>query len=150
MLKKKTAKKTSKKIIKKPKLPSGENPQIAKGDGAAPVKAYIDAVPGWKKDVCIRLDQLIIKNVSGVVKAVKWNTPFYGRKEIGWFVAFHCFNKYVKVTFFKGQSLDPVPPVESKDLNARYYHVGEDGKIDEKLLKTWLKQASTIEGWGKI
>lgn len=147
---KKTKKKVSKKVKSKPKLLSGENPQIAKGDGEAPVRAYINAVPGWKQDVCKRLDQLITKNVPGLVKAVKWNSPFYGRKEIGWFVAFHCFNKYVKVTFFKGQSLDPIPPVESKDANARYYHVGEDGKIDEKLFVKWLKQASIIEGWGKV
>lgn len=145
MKKKPTAKPKS-----KPKLLSGENPQIAKGDGEAPVKAYIAAVPGWKQEVCKKLDQLITKNVPGLVKAVKWNTPFYGRKEIGWFVAFHCFNKYVKVTFFKGQDLDPVPPEGSKDPNVRYYHIGEDGKIDEKLFIKWLKQASTMEGWGKV
>ena len=154
MKKKKIAKKTSKKVTKKSisktKLLAGENPQIAKGDGAAPVKAYIDAVPGWKKDVCLQLDQLITKNVSGLVKAVKWNTPFYGRKEIGWFVAFHCFSKYVKVTFFKGSNLDPIPPEGSKDPNVRYYHVSEDEKIDEKQFVKWLKQASTMEGWGKI
>ena len=150
-MKKKTAKKTKKKISsKKPKLLSGGNPQIAKGDGEAPVRAYIDAVPGWKQDVCKQLDKIITKNVPGVVKAIKWNTPFYGRKEIGWFVAFHCFTKYVKVTFFKGQSLDPIPPVGSKDPNARYYHVNEGEKVDEKLFINWLKQASIMEGWGKV
>lgn len=146
-LKKKASKKPT---ATKPKILSGGNPQIAKGEGAAPVKAYIDAVPGWKKDVCKRLDQLITKNVPGVVKAVKWNTPFYGRKEIGWFVTFHCFTNYVKITFFKGQALDPIPPVGSKDPNARYYHVMEDGIIDEKLFVKWLKQASIMEGWGKV
>lgn len=144
---KKTSKKTSKKKVK---LLSGENPQIPKGDGPAPVKAYIDAVPGWKHDVCKKLDQLITKNVPALVKAVKWNTPFYGRKETGWFIAFHCFNKYVKVTFFKGQALEPIPPVGSKDPNARYYHVEENEMIDEKLFISWVKQASSMEGWGKV
>lgn len=139
-----------KKVATKPKLLSGENPQIPKGDGPKPIKAYIDAVPGWKQDVCHRLDQLITKNVPGVVKVIKWNTPFYGREEIGWFVAFHCFNKYVKVTFFKGQNLNPLPPVESKDPNTRYFHVEENDKIDEKLFFKWIKQASTMEGWGKV
>lgn len=140
-----------KKITKKKvKLLSGENPQIPKGEGQAFIDAYIGAVPGWKQDICLELDQLITKNVKGVVKAVKWNSPFYGRNELGWFLAFHCFTKYVKVTFFKGSSLDPEPPVGSKDPNARYYHIAEGEKIDTKMFNKWLKQASTMEGWGKI
>lgn len=140
-----------KKITKKKvKLLSGENPQIPKGEGQASIDAYIDAVPGWKQEICLELDQLITKNVKGVVKAVKWNSPFYGRNELGWFLAFHCFTKYVKVTFFKGSSLDPEPPVGSKDPNARYYHIAEGEKIDTKKFIKWLKQASTMEGWGKV
>lgn len=138
------------KTTKKPKLLSGENPQIAKGDGAAPIKAYIDAVPGWKQDVCKQLDKLITKNIPKVYKAVKWNSPFYGIEGQGWFLAFHCFKNYVKVTFFGGQALKPIPPVGSKDPNARYYHIGEDEEIDEKLFIKWIKQASKIEGWGKV
>ncbi len=130
----------------KPKLLSGGNPQIAKGYGDAPVQAYIAAMPGWKQDVGRRLDALIVRTVPGVQKAVKWNTPFYGIEGQGWFVAFHCMTKYIKVTFFRGTSLRPVPPVESKMKEVRYVHIHEDGPFDEAQLAAWVKQASQLPG----
>jgi hypothetical protein len=132
---------------KKPKLLSGGNPQIAKGEGNAPVKAYIEAMPGWKRGVGRRLDALIERTVPGVSKAVKWNSPFYGLEGRGWFLSFHCFTKYVKVTLFRGAALTPVPPVESKDDNVRYFHVHEDEELDEALVTSWILQASKLPGW---
>jgi hypothetical protein len=131
----------------KPKLLSGGNPQIAKGDGDAPVQAFIAAMPDWKRDAGRRLDALIERTVPGVRKAVRWNSPFYGIEGQGWFLSFHCFTKYVKVVFFRGTSLSPLPPVESKDAEARYFHVYEDGQLDEELVASWVKQASEIPGW---
>jgi len=131
---------------KEPKLLSGGNPQIAKGDGDAPVQAYIAAMPGWKGTVGRRLDDLINRTVPGVAKAVKWNTPFYGNEGDGWFIAFHCITKYVKVTFFRGTSLKPVPPEESKVAEVRYFHIHEHGDFDEKQFTTWVKQASKLPG----
>jgi hypothetical protein len=131
-----------------PKLLSGGNPQIAKGNGDAPVKAYIAAMPGWKRDVGRRLDALITHSVPGVRKAVKWNSPFYGMEGQGWFVSFHCFTRYVKVAFFRGASLSPVPPGESKDKNVRYLDIHEDDEINEARLAAWVKQASRLPGWG--
>src|SRR5437773_8072907 len=113
------------------KLLSGGNPQIAKADGDASVQAYITAMPGWKRDVGRRLDALIVRTVPGVHKAVKWNTPFYGIEGHGWFLGFHCITKYVKVAFFRGKSLRPVPPVESKQKEVRYLHIHEDDQLDE-------------------
>ncbi len=130
----------------KPRLLSGGNPQIAKADGDAAVQAYIAAMPGWKGDVGRRLDALIEKAVPHVRKAVRWNTPFYGLEDHGWFIAYHCITKYVKVTFFQGTSLRPVPPVESKQPNVRYFHIHEHDPIDEPLLTTWIKQASKLPG----
>jgi hypothetical protein len=130
-----------------PKLLAGDNPQIPKGDGDAPVQAYLDAVPGWKHDVAARLDELIVQAVPGVTKAVRWNSPFYGVEGQGWFVSFHCFTKYVKVTFFAGTSLEPLPPVGSKDPSARYLHVDESGIADEAQFVRWLEQASALPGW---
>ncbi len=130
----------------KPKLLSGGNPQIAKGDGDAPVQAYIAAMPGWKRDIGRRLDVLIVRTVPGVHKAVKWNTPFYGIQGQGWFLAFHCFTKYVKVTFFRGLSLSPVPPVASKSQDTRYLHIHEDGALDEAQFTAWVKQARQLQG----
>lgn len=130
-----------------PKLLSGGNPQIPKGDGDAPVQAYIRAMPGWKHDVGRRLDALIVEALPEVRKAVRWNSPFYGMEGEGWFLAFHCFNRYVKVTFLNGTSLDPLPPVGSKDPNTRYLHVGEDGAIDEAQFTSWVRQASRLPGW---
>ena len=133
-----------KKTTKKPVLLSGGNPQIPKGYGNAPVKAYLAAMPAWKKAVGKRLDALIVKTVPGVQKAVKWNTPLYGLDE-GWFLGFHVFAKYVKVTFFRGASLDPLPPGPSKDKNTRYYDVYEDA-LDEAQFVAWVKQASALPG----
>jgi hypothetical protein len=130
-----------------PVLLSGGNPQIAKGDGDAPVQAYIAAMPGWKSDVGRRLDALIVRTVPDVRKAVKWNSPLYGVEGQGWFLGVHCFTKYVKVTFFRGASLDPLPPVESKDKNTRYFHIHEDGEIDEQLVASWIRQAAALPGW---
>jgi len=129
-----------------PVLLSGGNPQIAKADGDAPVRAYIEAMPGWKRDVGRRLDALIVESVPGVRKAVRWNTPFYGVEGRGWFVAFHCITKYVKVSFFRGTSLRPEPPVGSKQPEVRYFHIHEDDDIDEALLRGWIRQASEMDG----
>jgi len=131
----------------RPKLLSGGNPQIAKADGDAPVKAYIAAMPGWKRDVGRHLDALVVRTVPGVRKAVKWNSPFYGVKDQGWFLSFHTFTNYVKVTFFYGQSLRPLPPGESKHKDVRYLDIRKDEEIDEKQLASWIKQAALIPGW---
>lgn len=128
-------------------LLSGGNPQIPKGDGDAPVQAYIAAMPGWKSEAGRRLDELITRVVPDVRKAVKWNSPFYGIDGLGWFISFHCFTRYVKVTFFNGARLDPLPPVGSKDPKTRYLHIHEDEAVDEKQLVSWIKQASGLPGW---
>ncbi len=130
----------------KPKLLSGGNPQVAKADGDAPVQIYIAAMPGWKRDVGRGLDALIARTVPNVRKAVRWNTPFYGIEGQGWFLAYHCFTKYLKVTFFQGTSLRPVPPVASKQENVRYLHIHEDDEFDEELVTCWIQQASELPG----
>lgn len=129
----------------KPTLLSGGNPQIAKGLGEGPVQAYIAAMPGWKSDVGRRIDALIGRTVPGVHKAVKWNSPFYGVEHQGWFLSFHCFTKYIKVTFFRGTSLRPVPPGESRHNEVRYLDIYED-RFDEAQLATWVKQSSELPG----
>ena len=130
----------------KPVLLSGGNPQIAKGYGDGPVQAYIAAMPGWKSDVGRGLDALVEKTVPGVAKAVKWNSPFYGIEGDGWFLSYHCFAKYIKLTFFRGTALDPVPPVASKTAETRYFHIHEGETLDEALLADWIRQASTLPG----
>lgn len=127
-------------------LLSGGNPQIAKGHGDAPVQAYIAAAPGWKGDVVRRLDALIVRAVPGVRKAVKWNSPFYGLEEQRWFLSFHCMTKYVKVAFFRGAELDPVPPGASKQKDVRYLDIYEDKPFDEARFADWVKQASKLPG----
>jgi hypothetical protein len=134
-------------VAAKPALLAGGNPQIAKADGDAPVQAYIAAMPGWKRDVGRRLDALIVRNVPNVRKAVKWNSPFYGIEGQGWFLGFHVFTHYVKVTFFRGTSLRPVPPGESKHKDIRYLDIHED-KLDEEQVATWIRQAAALPGWG--
>ncbi|XSG80902.1 MAG: DUF1801 domain-containing protein [Methyloligella sp. ZOD6] len=131
----------------KPVLLSGGNPQIPKGYGDAPVQAYIDAMPGWKGEVGRRLDKLIVETVPGARKAVKWNSPFYGvaDEEQGWFLSFHCFTKYIKVTFFRGHALRPVPPGTSKYEQVRYLDIYE-GELDETQFADWVKQASRLPG----
>ena len=131
----------------KPKLLTGGNPQIPKGDGDAPVQDYLAAMPGWKQDVGRSLDALVERTVPGVRKAVRWNSPFYGVEGQGWFLSFHCFTKYVKVTFFRGASLRPLPPEASKDKDVRYYHVHEEDELDEELLAAWVRQAAALPGW---
>ena len=130
----------------KPVLLSGGNPQIAKAYGEAPVQAYIAAMPGWKRDVGRRLDALITRAVPGLAKAVKWNSAFYGVDEGVWFLSFHCFTKYVKVAFFRGASLRPVPPGKSKQQHVRYLDIREDDVVDERQLAAWVKQASQLPG----
>lgn len=130
-----------------PKLLAGGNPQIAKGDGDAPVRAYIAAMPGWKRAAGERLDKLIEKAVPGVTKAVKWNSPLYGVEGRGFFLGVHCFNKYIKLAFFNGGSLEPKPPIESKDPGTRYFHIHEDDEWDEAQLSDWIKQAAALPGW---
>ena len=129
-----------------PVLLSGGNPQIPKADGDAPVQAYIAAMPGWKGDVGRLLDALVVRLVPDVRKAVRWNTPFYGIEGQGWFFAFHCITRYVKVTFFRGASLKPVPPVESRLPEVRYFHIHEGEKLDEALLAEWIRQAAALPG----
>ena len=132
-----------------PVLLSGGNPQIAKADGDAPVQAYIAAMPGWKSDLGRRLDSIIVRTVPDVRRAVRWNSPFYGMEGQGWFLNFHCFAKYVKVAFFNGASLDPLPPGESKDENVRYLSIYEDDQFDEEQFAAWVNQAGRLPGWGK-
>jgi hypothetical protein len=131
-----------------PRLLSGGNPQIAMADGNAPVQAYIAAMPGWKQAVGRRLDTLVTRTVPGVHKAVKWNSPFYGVAGQGWFLSFHCFTRYVKVTFFNGAALRPPPPGTSKHDDVRYLDIHEGEPIDEAQLTDWIAQASRVRGWG--
>ena len=140
--KRKSAKKSA-----RPTLLAGGNPQIAKADGDAPVQAYISAMPGWKRGVGRRLDALIAAHVPGVRKAVKWNSPFYGVEGQGWFLSVHTFTNYVKVAFFRGTSLRPVPPGESKHKEVRYLDIREDDQIDETQMATWIRQAAALPGW---
>jgi hypothetical protein len=125
---------------------SGGNPRIAKADGDAPVQAYIAGMSGWKRDVGSRLDALIVRNVPNVRKAVKWNSPFYGIEGQGWFLGFHTFTHYIKVSFFRGTSLRPVPPGASKSKDTRYVDIRE-GEFDEAQMATWVKQAAALPGW---
>jgi len=144
--KKAAAKKgTAKEGTGKPVLLSGGNPQIAKGYGNAPVQAYIAAMPGWKRDIGRRIDALVERTVPGVQKAVKWNSPFYGREGDGWFLSYHCFTNYVKVTFFRGSSLEPVPPGASKHPEVRYLDIRENDDFEAQLAD-WVKQASRLPG----
>ncbi len=133
-----------------PKLLSGGNPQIAKGYGDAPVAAYISAMPGWKRKLGRRVDALIVRAVPGVYKAVKWNSPMYGVEDpaqrSGWFLSFHCFAKYLKVAFFRGASLRPMPPGPSKQKDVRYLDIHEDDELDEAQFTAWVKQASKLPG----
>lgn len=132
----------------KPVLLSGGNPQIAKADGDAPVQAYIAAMPGWKSHLGKRLDALIVRSVPEVRKAVKWNSPFYGIEGQGWFLTFHVLTHYVKVTFFEGMSLQPVPPggtVRSKQ--ARWIDIRETDAFDEAQMAAWVRQAAALPGW---
>lgn len=126
------------------KLLSGGNPQIAKGYGDAPVQAYIAAMPGWKRDLGRRLDVLIVRAVPSVQKAVKWNSPFYGMDDKHWFLSFHCFAKYVKVAFFRGASLRPLPPGKSKQEHVRYLDIFESDALDEAQFVDWVTQASLL------
>lgn len=132
---------------RKPRLLSGGNPQIAKGDGDAPLQAYIEAMPGWKRELGRRLDAIITRSVPKVRKAVKWNSPLYGTQDGGFFLGIHCFAKYVKVAFFRGSSLDPLPPGKSKDPNTRYLDIREGEAFDEKRFASWVRQASRLPGW---
>lgn len=134
-----------KKSATKPVLLSGGNPQIAKADGDAPVQEYIKAMPEWKQGIGRKLDKLVEKHVPNVKKAVRWNSPFYGVEGKGWFMSFHVFTRYVKVTFFNGVSLDP-PPAGGKDPKARWVDIHEDD-FDEKQMVKWIEQSSRIPGW---
>ena len=145
---KQAAKKSSKARPRKsagPVLLSGGNPQIPKGDGDAPVQAWISAVPGWKRELARRIDALITRDVPKVRKAVKWNSPFYGIEGDGWFLSYHCFTKYLKVTFFRGRSLTPLPAGESRHPEVRYLDIHE-GEFDEARFVDWVKQASKLPG----
>ena len=137
----------SKRPKKQPVLLSGGNPQIAMADGAAPVREYIAAMPGWKSAVGKRLDAIIVRSVPGVRKAVKWNSPMYGIEGQGWFLSFHVFTRYIKVTFFRGTSLKPLPPGPSKVKGTRYLDIHEHDKLDEAQLASWVKQAAALPGF---
>ena len=130
----------------KPKLLSGGKPQIPKADSDAPVHAYIAAMPGWKRNIGRRLDALITTTVPNLSKAVKWNSPFYGVESQGWFLSFHCFTRYIKVAFFRGAALNPLPPGKSKQEHVRYLDIHEDDDFDEVQLAHWVKQASALQG----
>lgn len=148
------AKRTSRELAKAeestpasaPALISGSNPQIAKGYGNEPVQAYIAAMPDWKSGVGRKLDALIEATLPDINKAVKWNSPLYGMDGETWFLGIHCFNKYIKLAFFRGALLSPMPPVASKTKEARYLHIAEDGKFDEAQFIDWLRQASKMPG----
>ena len=139
--------KVPKKATAKPTLLFGGNPQIAKAEGDAPVQAYIAAMPGWKRDVGRRLDALIVRTLPDVRKAVKWNSPLYGMEGQGWFLGVHCFTHYVKVTFFRGTSLRPVPPGASKSKDTRYIDIREGDELDEAQMASWVKQAAALPGF---
>ncbi|KRP87550.1 histidine kinase [Bradyrhizobium pachyrhizi] len=139
-------KSAAKRVSAKPRLLAGGNPQIAKGYGDAPVQAYIAAMPGWKREVGRKLDALIVRAVPGVHKAVKWNSPLYGMEGDGWFLGIHVFTRYVKVAFFRGASLHPVPPGESKQQHTRYLDIHENDELDEAQFTAWVKQASQLPG----
>ncbi|MEM7157684.1 MAG: DUF1801 domain-containing protein [Myxococcota bacterium] len=128
------------------KLLSGGNPQIAKGDGDAPVQAYIEAMPGWKSEVGRRLDALVETTIPKVQKAVRYNSPFYGIEGQGWFLSYRCFTKYLKLTWLNGGALRPAPPIEAKQANVRYFHINEDDDLDEAQLGEWIRQAATLPG----
>jgi len=148
---KKSVKRAKKAVTKrssaKPTLLAGGNPQIAKADGDAPVQAYIEAMPGWKRDLKRRLDALIVRTVPGVSKAVKWNSPFYGVEGRGWFLNFHCFTKYVKVAYFRGAALRPPPPGTSKHKDVRYFDIREGDPFDQAQMAAWIRQAAALPGW---
>jgi hypothetical protein len=143
----KPAKTPARRSTAKPTLLSGGNPQIAKGEGDTPVQAYLAAMPGWKRDVGRELDALVARTVPDVRKAVKWNSPFYGIEGQGWFFSFHCFTKYVKVTFFRGASLEPLPPGASKHKDVRYVDIYEDKPLDQTQMAAWIRQAAALPGW---
>ena len=130
-----------------PRLLSGGNPQVAKGDGDAPVQAYIAAMPGWKRGIGEQLDALVARAVPKARKAVKWNSPFYGIEGLGWFLSIHCYAKFVRVAFFKGAALTPPPPGPSKQPDVRYLDIRESDAIDETRLADWLRQAAARPGW---
>ena len=130
----------------KPVLLSGGNPQIPKSDGDAPIRTYIDAIPGWKRETTRRIDEIIVENVPGVLKAVRWNSPFYGVEGQGWFVSYHMFSRYIKVTFLNGATLQPEPPGSGKDPDARWIDI-QEGQLDEAQLANWIRQSSTTLGW---
>lgn len=138
----------AKKGVKEVKLLSGGNPQIAKADGDAPVQEYIAAMPGWKSALGTRIDEIIVREVPHVKKAVRWNSPFYGTVELGWFLSFHVLTRYVKVTFFAGTSLEPLPPGgTAKSQDARWIDIYEDQPWDEEQFSSWVRQAASIKGW---
>ena len=143
----KLAKAPKKRATTKPALLSGGNPQVAKAEGNAPVQAYIAAMPGWKRDLGKRLDALITRTVPNLRKAVKWNSPLYGIEGQGWFLSFHVFTHYVKVAFFRGASLRPVPPGASKSKDTRYLDIREGDEIDEAQMTSWVKQAAALPGF---
>jgi hypothetical protein len=144
---KQTSTKKAKPPSKRVQLLAGGNPQIEKAEGDAPVQAYIAALPGWKREAGRRLDALIVRNVPGVHKAVKWNSPLYGVEGDGWFLGVHALTNYLKVAFFRGSSLSPPPPGASKQKETRYLHIREEDELDEAQLASWLRQAAKLPGW---
>ncbi|GIW77815.1 MAG: histidine kinase [Phycisphaerae bacterium] len=131
---------------KQVRLLKGGNPQIPLGYGDSVVRSYIQAMPDWKQSVGRDIDRIITQTVPGVVKAVKWNSPFYGLEKDVWFVSFHCMTRYIKVAFFQGAFLNPIPPVGSKHPNVRYFHIEQSGIPDKVLFADWVRQASQLPG----
>ena len=130
----------------KPRLLAGGNPQIPKGDGEEPVNAYLRAMPGWKQAVGQRLHDLVVRTVPEVRMAVRWNSPYYGIEGNGWFLSYHCFTRYVRVTWLNGSSLDPPPPGESKHERVRYLDLHEDDEFDDERVASWIRQAAALPG----
>ena len=137
---------SNQKAAAEPTLLSGGNPQVPKGEGDAPVQAYLAAMPGWKRELGERLDRLIVQNVPDVHKAVKWNQPFYGFEGGGWFLSFRCYTNYVQLAFYRGSSLEPLPPKGSKHPEVRYLDIRQDDDLDEQQLVSWIEQASRLPG----
>jgi hypothetical protein len=144
---KKPARPTRKAATRKPAkagkavLLSGGNPQIAKAEGDAPVQAWIAAAPGWKRGVGERIDGLVVKVLPGVRKAVKWNSPFYGADPDGWFLSLHCYDRFVRLAFFRGALMEPQPPGPSKVGDVRYLDIREDDATTDKQITAWIRQA---------
>jgi hypothetical protein len=119
---------------------------LPRSDGDSGVQAYIASMEPWQAAIARRVDALVVKRVPGVRKAVRWHCPFYGVEGQGWFLAFSAFQRHVKFSFFKGASLEPVPPI-GRYKDVRSLDLRESDELDERQLGTWIEQAASIPGW---